>query len=94
MSLQKELRLIEEELTGLLEKMAEIRQRVESLETQNAKLLERVNEADLHSEFDEAFKKLYDEGYHICPTHFAKIREGEECLLCMAFMQSQQDGKL
>lgn len=94
MSLQKELRLIEEELTGLLEKMAEIRQRVESLETQNAKLLERVNEVDLHSEGDEALKKLYDEGYHICPTHFAKSREGEECLLCMAFMQSQQDGKL
>ena len=94
MSLQKDLRLIEEELTGLLEKMAEIRQRVESLETQNAKLLERVNEADLHSEGDEALKKLYDEGYHICPTHFAKSREGEECLLCMAFMQSQQDGKL
>lgn len=93
MSLQKELRLIEEELNQLLAKMAEVRQRVESLETQNAKLLERVNETDLHSEGDEALKKLYDEGYHICPTHFAKSREGEECLLCMAFMQSQQDGK-
>ncbi|MGI5825596.1 MAG: initiation control protein YabA [Bacillota bacterium] len=93
MSLKNEIRLIEDELNDLLTKLAEVRLRVESIETQNAKLLDRVSEKDLHNEGDEALMKLYNEGYHICPTHFAKSREGEECLLCMAFMQAQKDGE-
>jgi regulator of replication initiation timing len=91
MSLKNEIRLIEDELNNLLDKLAEIRLRVESMETQNAKLLDRVSEEDLHNESDETLMKLYNEGYHICPTHFAKSREGEECLLCMAFIQGQKD---
>ncbi len=90
MSLTNEIREIEEELNELLTRLAEIRLRVESVERQNIRLLDRLNEGSLRDEGDEALMQLYREGYHICPTHFAKSRDGEECLLCMAFLQRQQ----
>lgn len=91
MSLTSEIREIEEELNVLLTRLTEIRLRVESVERQNTRLLDRLNEGNLRDEGDEALLQLYREGYHICPTHFAKSRDGEECLLCMAFLQRQQD---
>ncbi len=87
MSLKNEIRLMEDELSRLLLNLQELRIKVDSLEVQNARLLERVSAENLQSEGIETLTKLYEEGFHICPTHFAKDREGEECLFCLAFLR-------
>lgn len=92
MSLKNDIRLIKEEMLVLLDRLEDLQQQVDSLETQNLKLLDRVNETTIMNEGDENLMKLYNEGYHICPTHFAKSRNGEECLLCMAFLKGQHNG--
>ena len=90
MSLMNELKEIQEEMTTLLGKLGDLQQKVDSLETQNLKLLDRLNEKTIMNEGDENLMNLYNEGYHICPTHFAKSRDGEPCLLCMAFIEKQR----
>lgn len=90
MSLKNDIRLIREEMLMLLDKLEDLQQQVDSMETQNLKLLDRMNEKTIMNEGDENLMKLYNEGYHICPTHFAKSRDGEECLLCMAFLNGQR----
>lgn len=87
MSLKKELRQLELELSAMIERIQHLQMKVDSMEAQNSRLLERVNGEELQSEGEAELLKLYNEGYHICPTHFAKSREGEECLLCLAFMK-------
>ena len=87
MSLKRELRQLEVDLSAMIARLQELQERVDAMEEQNSRLLERVNGDELQSEGEAELQKLYDEGYHICPTHFAKSRQGEECLLCLAFMK-------
>ncbi len=86
MSLRNEIWQLEEELSDLLDRLQELRIKVDSLEVQNARLLERVNEDNIRSEGIEELTKLYEEGYHICPTYYAQQRGGEECLFCQNFL--------
>ena len=92
MSLKNEIREIKDEMLALINRLEDLQQKVDSMESQNIRLLDRVNENDILNEGDENLMKLYNEGYHICPTHFAKSRGGEECLLCMAFIKGQHNG--
>ncbi len=88
MALRNEILEIEEALGALQYKLQELRLKVDSLEVQNARLLERLSEENIRSEGVEELSKLYDEGYHICPTYFAQSRKGEECLFCQSFLKN------
>lgn len=89
MSLMNELEDIQEEMTSLLSRLGDLQKKVESLEAQNTKLLDRLNEKDIMSEGIENLQKLYDEGYHICPQLFGKKHNGEECWMCRNFLDEQ-----
>ena len=86
-SLRNEIWEIEEALGALQDKLRELRIKVDSLEVQNARLLERLSDENIRSEGVEELTKLYDEGYHICSTYFAQSRNGEECLFCQSFLK-------
>lgn len=90
MSLMNELKAIQEEMTALLGRLGELQQKVDSLENQNLKLLERITEENAMNDGDENLMSLYNEGYHICPQDFGKKRE-DPCLLCMAFIEKQKN---
>ena len=87
MALRNEIWEIEEALNALQERLQELRLKVDSLEVQNSRLLERLSEENIRSEGVEELNKLYTEGYHICPTYFAQNRNGEECLFCQGFLK-------
>ena len=87
MALRNEIWEIEEALAALQGRLQELRLKVDSLEVQNARLLERLSEENIKSEGVEELTKLYDEGYHICATYFAQNRHGEECLFCQSFLK-------
>lgn len=87
MALRNEIWAIEEEMNALLDRLQELRIRVDSMEVQNARLLERLSVENIKSEGFEELTKLYNEGYHICATYYAQSRNGEECLFCQSFLQ-------
>lgn len=89
MALRNEIRSIEDELNRLIIRMQELRLKVDALETQNTRLLERLDVEELKGEGVEELSKLYEEGYHICPTYFAQTRNGEECLFCQGLLSDQ-----
>lgn len=90
MALRNEIWEIEEALNALQYRLQELRLKVDSLEVQNARLLERLSEENIRSEGVEELSKLYSEGYHICPTYFAQSRNGEECLFCQGFLKENE----
>ncbi len=42
----------------------------------------------LQGEGYERLGKLYNDGYHVCPSSFGYSRQ-EECLFCLAFIQKE-----
>ncbi len=68
MALRNEILALEDQLNDLLDKLQELRIKVDSMEVQNARLLERLSVENIRSEGLEELTKLYDEGYHICAT--------------------------
>lgn len=90
MALRNEIWEIEEALNALQYRLQELRLKVDSLEVQNSRLLARLSEENIRSEGVEELNKLYNEGYHICPTYFAQNRNGEECLFCQGFLKENE----
>ena len=87
MALRNEILALEDQLNDLLDKLQELRIKVDSMEVQNARLLERLSVENIRSEGLEELTKLYDEGYHICATYYAQRRTGEECLFCQSLLK-------
>lgn len=90
---------VEENLSRLLTEVRSLRQYVEYLEDENAKLKRQlcaVSEADtarvqknaarIQKEAHENLEKLYSEGFHVCHIYFGEPLEGS-CLFCNAFLR-------
>ena len=82
---------IEKKLESLLEEVRELKNYVYSLEQQNEDLRKELyNKEDNNTKEGWAnLKKLYGEGFHVCPVHFGKAKEDDsDCLFCISFINS------
>ncbi|RNC28654.1 MAG: Initiation-control protein YabA [Candidatus Dichloromethanomonas elyunquensis] len=90
---------VEENLSRLLGEVRSLRQYIDCLEDENAKLKRQlcaVSEADtarvqknaarIQKEAHENLEKLYSEGFHVCHIYFGEPLEGS-CLFCNAFLR-------
>lgn len=90
---------VEENLSRLLSEVRSLRQYVEYLEDENAKLKRQLcavsdadtarvqkNAARIQKEAHENLEKLYSEGFHVCHIYFGEPMEGS-CLFCNAFLR-------
>jgi regulator of replication initiation timing len=88
MELSQALREMEEKIQKFLEEVQTLQRHVHHLEEQNEFL-----RAQLYAERGQGtgFKnltRLYEEGYHVCPAHFARSRMGD-CLFCVSFLNKE-----
>ena len=85
MSLYGDITDLEERLQDILKELQSLRFQVHALEEQNTQLREKVALENLTSQSQETLRSLYQDGFHVCPTHFAQERKGY-CMFCLSFM--------
>ena len=92
MELTQALREMEEKVEEILAEIQTLRRHVHQLEEQNeflrAKLYAEKLKGHGLGEGFENLTRLYEEGYHVCPEHFARART-EDCLFCMGFLNKE-----
>lgn len=85
MTLRQDLEEWREKLNNLLDEYDQIYERIGDLEKQNILLQERLVKGEYQTGGFDALRKLYDEGFHICPASFGQQRD-DECLFCLTFL--------
>lgn len=80
----------EKKLEGLLEEVRELKNYIYSLEKQNEDLRKKLYHNDSSTREGWAnLKKLYKDGFHVCPVHFGRAKEEDnDCLFCISFINS------
>jgi len=80
---------IEGRLNETLKEIRRLRVQVRALEEENKRLRLFMFTPFEKEESHQQLLRFYQEGYHICPPHFARIRGSEGCIFCMNFMEKK-----
>jgi regulator of replication initiation timing len=84
---------LEAGLIAIVKEMQSLREAVADLEAQNQQLRTRLYAERDTKEGQEHLFMLYEEGFHVCPPHFAGSRPKEaDCLFCLSFLKRRQWG--
>lgn len=91
--MEKSLQEVKLILRELMLEVGELKERVIKLERDLIQEEEEppppaYSSLELEGESYENLGRIYNQGYHICPAAFGRLRGGE-CLFCIAFMERE-----
>ncbi|MGB9660417.1 MAG: initiation control protein YabA [Moorellaceae bacterium] len=62
---------------------------VRGLEEENQRLRALIAETMASPPGQDRLRLLYEQGYHICPAQFARVRGSQGCLFCLSFLEKR-----
>ncbi|MEG0873696.1 MAG: initiation control protein YabA [Clostridiales bacterium] len=80
---------LEEKIKAMGDELATIRKYVEQLEADNISMQAIIRKKNMAVSGKSNLLALFDAGFHVCPSHFGEVREGE-CLFCVSFMEKEK----
>ena len=80
---------LEGQLNETLKEVRRLRSRARALEEENQRLRTLIMSAGDGEGGHQQLVRLYNEGYHVCPPHFARVRGQEGCLFCQSFLEKK-----
>ncbi|GAW91617.1 initiation control protein YabA [Calderihabitans maritimus] len=91
MKLTESLIELEEKLNAILAEVRNLKMHIYALEEENERLRAKLYEERAQGNAFDNLSRLYDEGFHVCPPHFARARKaGNDCLFCISFLQKER----
>lgn len=88
MELTQALRELEEKVAEILAEVQTLRRHVNQLEERNEILRAKLYAQKAFGGGFDNLARLYAEGFHVCPMHFARPRT-EDCLFCLGFLNKE-----
>lgn len=88
--MEKKLEELKMLLKDLMTELADLKERVAELENAQRGETSLMPERRVTSgqESQESLVFLYQDGYHICPMAYGRLRDGE-CLFCINFLETR-----
>jgi len=90
MNLSEQLTQMQYTLQQVSATLQQIQAEVEKLEAENERLRQKLTPViaqNTDNDGGQALQKLYEEGYHVCPSYFGKEHDGG-CILCLEVLKN------
>ncbi|MDN5344113.1 MAG: hypothetical protein PWQ18_224 [Clostridia bacterium] len=80
---------LEGRLAEVVKEVRRLRGMVRELEEENQRLRNIILVDQSGSGGHEQLLHFYEEGFHVCPPQFARVRGNEGCLFCQSFLEKK-----
>ncbi|MBE3580872.1 MAG: DUF972 family protein [Thermoanaerobacteraceae bacterium] len=88
-SLVAALAALELKVMEVQREIRRLRNYARGLEEENQRLRTMMAEAVFGGQGQERLRLFYDQGYHVCPAQFGRVRGSQGCLFCLSFLEKR-----